>query len=188
MRFVHHPAGHFHRGVVASKFATTAGLLGSYAHPAVAGRSGQAGAVPSDRDPGRRRNLGTGVARPSEGTHTRPEKTPRACGQWRAVPGYLFRGPPTMSDPAGNDDRELLRRALAGEEPALAALFDGYRERRRRMIRLRLDRRLSGRVDSSGCAPGRPTSTCASGSPSTLATPRPCHVPPLAPTGYRPGS
>jgi RNA polymerase sigma-70 factor, ECF subfamily len=54
-----------------------------------------------------------------------------------------------MSDPAGNDDRELLRRALEGEEPALAALFDGYRERLRRMIRLRLDRRLSGRVDSS---------------------------------------
>ncbi len=54
-----------------------------------------------------------------------------------------------MSDPAGNDDRVLLRRALEGEEPALAALFDGYRERLRRMIRLRLDRRLSGRVDSS---------------------------------------
>ncbi len=54
-----------------------------------------------------------------------------------------------MSDPAGNDDRELLRRALEGEESALAALFDGYRERLRRMIRLRLDRRLSGRVDSS---------------------------------------
>jgi RNA polymerase sigma-70 factor (ECF subfamily) len=54
-----------------------------------------------------------------------------------------------MSDAAGNDEGELLRRALEGEEPALAALFDGYRERLRRMIRLRLDRRLSGRVDSS---------------------------------------
>src|SRR4029077_16555934 len=38
---------------------------------------------------------------------------------------------------------------LAGDEPALAALFDGYRERLRRMIRLRLDRRPFGRVDSS---------------------------------------
>ncbi len=38
---------------------------------------------------------------------------------------------------------------MAGDEPALAALFDGYRDRLRRMIRLRLDRRLSGRVDSS---------------------------------------
>jgi len=59
---------------VASIFATTAGLLGSYAHPAVAGRSGQASAVPSDPDPGRRRNIGTGLARPSEGTDTPPEK------------------------------------------------------------------------------------------------------------------
>jgi len=54
-----------------------------------------------------------------------------------------------MSDPAGNDDQDLLRRALDGDEPALAALFDGYRDRLRKMIRLRLDRRLSGRLDSS---------------------------------------
>ena len=54
-----------------------------------------------------------------------------------------------MSDPAGNDDQELLRRALDGDEPALAALFDGSRDRLRKMIRLRLDRRLSGRVDTS---------------------------------------
>jgi RNA polymerase sigma-70 factor (ECF subfamily) len=54
-----------------------------------------------------------------------------------------------MSDSVGDDTNLLLRRALAGDEPALAALFDDYRERLRRMIRLRLDRRLSGRVDSS---------------------------------------
>jgi RNA polymerase sigma-70 factor (ECF subfamily) len=54
-----------------------------------------------------------------------------------------------MSDPAGNGDQELLRRALDGDEPALAALFDGHRDRLRKMIRLRLDRRLSGRVDTS---------------------------------------
>src|SRR5262249_60674819 len=54
-----------------------------------------------------------------------------------------------MADPVGNDTNLLLRRALAGDESALAALFDGYRDRLRRMIRLRLDRRLSGRVDSS---------------------------------------
>ena len=60
--------------------------------------------------PGRRRNLGTGVARPSEGTHTRPEKKPRL---WTAAGGsrISIQGAPTMSDPAGNDDRELLRRA-----------------------------------------------------------------------------
>jgi RNA polymerase sigma-70 factor, ECF subfamily len=53
-----------------------------------------------------------------------------------------------MAEPR-DDTKILLEHALAGDESALAALFDGYRERLRRMIRLRLDRRLSGRVDSS---------------------------------------
>jgi DNA-directed RNA polymerase specialized sigma24 family protein len=53
-----------------------------------------------------------------------------------------------MAEPQ-NDSSLLLRRALIGDKSALAALFDGYRERLCRMIRLRLDRRLSGRVDSS---------------------------------------
>ncbi len=44
---------------------------------------------------------------------------------------------------------ELLRRARAGDEAALAELFAGYRGRLRRMVQLRLDRRLSGRVDAS---------------------------------------
>src|SRR5262249_27435060 len=48
---------------------------------------------------------------------------------------------------SGGDD--LLRRARAGDEQALAALFTYYRERLRRLIHLRLDRRLSGRVDAS---------------------------------------
>jgi len=54
-----------------------------------------------------------------------------------------------MADLAGDEIQVLLERALTGDESALAALFDGYRDRLRRMIRLRLDRRLSGRVDSS---------------------------------------
>ena len=54
-----------------------------------------------------------------------------------------------MTVPAANDDQDLLERAIAGDESALAALFDGHRQRLRRMIRLRLDRRLSGRVDAS---------------------------------------
>ena len=33
-----------------------------------------------------------------------------------------------MADPVGNDTNLLLRRALAGDELALAALFDAYRE------------------------------------------------------------
>jgi RNA polymerase sigma-70 factor (ECF subfamily) len=44
---------------------------------------------------------------------------------------------------------EMLRRAKSGDERALAALFTHYRERLKRMVRLRLDRRLSGRVDAS---------------------------------------
>jgi RNA polymerase sigma-70 factor (ECF subfamily) len=44
---------------------------------------------------------------------------------------------------------ELLRRAGAGDEAALAALFARYRDRLRAMVRLRLDRRMAGRLDPS---------------------------------------
>jgi RNA polymerase sigma-70 factor (ECF subfamily) len=47
------------------------------------------------------------------------------------------------------DSEDLLRRAAAGDETALAALWERHRARLRRMIRLRLDRRLQGRVDPS---------------------------------------
>jgi RNA polymerase sigma-70 factor (ECF subfamily) len=53
-----------------------------------------------------------------------------------------------MTDNASEHD-DLLRRAKAGDERALAALFTHFRERLKRMVRLRLDRRLSGRVDAS---------------------------------------
>jgi RNA polymerase sigma-70 factor (ECF subfamily) len=49
--------------------------------------------------------------------------------------------------PKGVDD--LVRRAAAGDEPALVELFDQHRDRLRHMVRLRLDRRLQGRVDPS---------------------------------------
>ena len=51
------------------------------------------------------------------------------------------------TDPGSSD--ELLRRAGAGDPDALAELFARYRGRLRRMVRLRLDRRLQGRVDPS---------------------------------------
>jgi RNA polymerase sigma-70 factor, ECF subfamily len=54
-----------------------------------------------------------------------------------------------MADQADDENQLLIKRALTGDESALATLFDGYRGQLRRMIRLRLDRRLSGRVDSS---------------------------------------
>lgn len=54
----------------------------------------------------------------------------------------------TISDSTDNLD-DLIRRALSGDEQALAALFGHYRRRLRQMVRLRLDRRLQGRVDPS---------------------------------------
>jgi RNA polymerase sigma-70 factor, ECF subfamily len=48
-----------------------------------------------------------------------------------------------------DDSEDLLRRAAAGDEAALAALWERHRGRLRQMIRLRLDRRLQGRVDPS---------------------------------------
>ncbi len=44
---------------------------------------------------------------------------------------------------------DLIERALSGDEQALAAIFGHYRRRLRQMVRLRLDRRLQGRVDPS---------------------------------------
>ena len=53
------------------------------------------------------------------------------------------------SQPSNLELEDLLSRARAGDESALAILFNHHRERLRKMIRLRMDRRLSGRVDSS---------------------------------------
>jgi RNA polymerase sigma-70 factor (ECF subfamily) len=47
------------------------------------------------------------------------------------------------------DTDDLLRRAAAGDQTALAALWLRHRARLRQMVRLRLDRRLQGRVDPS---------------------------------------
>ncbi len=43
----------------------------------------------------------------------------------------------------------LIQRALAGEEAALAELFDVHRGRLERMVNLRMDHRLQARVDAS---------------------------------------
>jgi RNA polymerase sigma-70 factor (ECF subfamily) len=52
-----------------------------------------------------------------------------------------------MTAPTEHDD--LVRRAEAGDSSALAELFERHSERLRRMVRMRLDRRLQGRVDPS---------------------------------------
>ena len=53
-----------------------------------------------------------------------------------------------MSAPEA-EEADLLRRAKAGDQQALAALFGRHRDRLRKLVRLRLDRRLSGRLDTS---------------------------------------
>ena len=53
-----------------------------------------------------------------------------------------------MTD-SGTMTDDLLRRAKAGDAAALGALFAHYRDRLRKMVRLRLDRRVAGRLDPS---------------------------------------
>src|SRR6266513_1394561 len=53
----------------------------------------------------------------------------------------------TMDD--SGDTIPLLRQGAAGDQHALGELWDRYRERLKRMVRLRLDRRLQGRLDPS---------------------------------------
>jgi RNA polymerase sigma-70 factor (ECF subfamily) len=55
--------------------------------------------------------------------------------------------PSSIGQDAGDD--ELIRRAGEGDTAGLEGLLERYRPRLRRMIRLRLDRRLQGRVDAS---------------------------------------
>ena len=48
-----------------------------------------------------------------------------------------------------DETADLVRQAVGGDESALAELFGRHRKRLRQMVRLRLDRRLQGRVDPS---------------------------------------
>jgi RNA polymerase sigma-70 factor, ECF subfamily len=52
-----------------------------------------------------------------------------------------------MADP--DDNAQLTERLRAGDPAAAAELFTAYRERLKKMVRLRLDRRLQGRLDAS---------------------------------------
>ena len=55
----------------------------------------------------------------------------------------------TKPEDARTADDLLIDRAAAGDSAALAQLFGRYRKRLRAMVRLRMDRRLQGRVDPS---------------------------------------
>jgi RNA polymerase sigma-70 factor (ECF subfamily) len=50
---------------------------------------------------------------------------------------------------ANEDQTELLHRARSGDRTAQGALFESHKVRLRRMVELRLDRRLRGRLDAS---------------------------------------
>jgi RNA polymerase sigma-70 factor (ECF subfamily) len=54
-----------------------------------------------------------------------------------------------MANESSEASQDLLRRAAAGNEQACHELFSRYRDRLKRMVRLRLSRRLQGRVDDS---------------------------------------
>jgi RNA polymerase sigma-70 factor (ECF subfamily) len=54
-----------------------------------------------------------------------------------------------MAEPEATTVEMLIARASAGDESALAELYGLHRAKMRRMVRLRLDRRLQGRVDPS---------------------------------------
>ena len=53
-----------------------------------------------------------------------------------------------MADESGEIEA-FLHRAVSGDREALAAFWERHRKRLRQMVRLRLDRRLQGRVDPS---------------------------------------
>jgi RNA polymerase sigma-70 factor, ECF subfamily len=67
--------------------------------------------------------------------------------KWRWLAGIQYMGAIMTADSGDLDD--LLQRIRRGDEQAVIALFTRYRDRLRRMVRLRLDRRLQGRIDPS---------------------------------------
>jgi RNA polymerase sigma-70 factor, ECF subfamily len=54
----------------------------------------------------------------------------------------------TLMEHNSSDTVRLVERAQAGDQAALNELFSQHRDRLRRMVELRLDRRLQGRVDA----------------------------------------
>src|SRR5438552_3651332 len=55
----------------------------------------------------------------------------------------------TVKESSSNDRGELLKRARSGDAQALDEIFTRYRDRLKRMVELRLDRRLLARIDAS---------------------------------------
>src|SRR4051812_40531327 len=70
-----------------------------------------------------------------------------SCGQPASARISLCMGTLMTDEPGENE--ALLGRAAGGDKAALAAFWERHRKRLRLMVRLRLDRRLQGRVDPS---------------------------------------
>src|SRR5262249_30929549 len=83
----------------------------------------------------------------ARGWHLRAEIRRISVEGW---PPRAIRVSMTLPDrtPLG-EPAELLARAGRGDAAALGELFGLYRERLRRMVRLRMDRRMQGRLDAS---------------------------------------
>jgi RNA polymerase sigma-70 factor (ECF subfamily) len=71
----------------------------------------------------------------------------KISGSSRPARGYLKSGGIMAGE--SSDSMELCRRIEGGDESALLELFARHRERLKRMVNLRLDRRLQGRLDAS---------------------------------------
>ncbi|MBW3541467.1 MAG: RNA polymerase subunit sigma, partial [Planctomycetes bacterium] len=54
-----------------------------------------------------------------------------------------------MDSETNEEIHHLLERASRGDQDALTNLFSRYRTRLKRMVRLRMNRRLLGRIDDS---------------------------------------
>src|SRR5438034_11051636 len=52
-------------------------------------------------------------------------------------------------DRNSSEATDLLARARAGDQAAVQAIFSSHRERLRRMVEIRLDRRVQARIDAS---------------------------------------
>src|SRR5207248_6955643 len=85
---------------------------------------------------------------PGQAGSLRPGGTGPGCVDGVPRPALIqVGGLPMPGD--GSEVGDLLRRAAAGDERAVNDLFARHRDRLRAMVRLRLNRRLQGRVDPS---------------------------------------
>jgi RNA polymerase sigma-70 factor (ECF subfamily) len=75
------------------------------------------------------------------------EKTGFACPRRVSARSYTLMAP--VPDDTPSELTRLLRRSAQGDQAAWGELLERHRDRLRRMVMLRLDRRLQGRVDAS---------------------------------------